>query len=30
LFYPITQEVNQKIANELAERRKTFAAQANA
>ena len=30
LFYPITREVNQKIANELAERRKTFAAQANA
>lgn len=30
LFYPITREVNQKIANELAERRKTFVAQANA
>ncbi|MGZ4789759.1 MAG: MFS transporter [Terriglobales bacterium] len=26
LFYPITREVNQKIANELAERRKTFTA----
>jgi glycoside/pentoside/hexuronide:cation symporter, GPH family len=30
LFYPINREVNQKIANELAERRKTFVAQANA
>jgi glycoside/pentoside/hexuronide:cation symporter, GPH family len=30
LFYSITREVNQKIANELAERRKTFAAQATA
>jgi Na+/melibiose symporter-like transporter len=27
-FYPISREVNQKIANELAERRKGFAAQA--
>jgi len=24
-FYPITREVNQRIANELAERRKGFA-----
>jgi GPH family glycoside/pentoside/hexuronide:cation symporter len=30
LFYPISRENNQKIANELAERRKTFASQANA
>ena len=28
-FYPISREVNQKIANELAERRKGFAPQAN-
>ena len=30
LFYPISRETNQKIANELAERRKTFVSQANA
>jgi len=30
LFYPISRENNQKIANELAERRKSFASQANA
>ena len=30
LFYPISREENQKIANELAERRKTFASTASA
>jgi GPH family glycoside/pentoside/hexuronide:cation symporter len=30
LFYPINRELMQKIADELAERRKTFASQANA
>lgn len=30
LVYPISREENQKIANELAERRKTFASEANA
>ena len=30
LFYPISRETNQKIANELTERRKTFVSQANA
>jgi GPH family glycoside/pentoside/hexuronide:cation symporter len=30
LFYPLGREDNQRIANELAERRKTFASQANA
>ena len=30
LFYPLGREDNQKIANELAERRKTFSSQANA
>ena len=29
-FYPINREVNQKIANELPNGRKTFAAQTNA
>ena len=28
-FYPISRELNQKIANELTERRKGFAPQAN-
>lgn len=30
IFYPLGREDNQRIANELAERRKTFASQANA